>query len=117
MTPQRIQLSRKRGWRLQEASLALNGLPAVKVDRSTNWGNPYTAAHFVGVPPALLVDLFRDHMNDSDSDKAQWKRENLGKLRGKNVACWCPLPEHGQPDHCHATVLLALANRQEATGG
>lgn len=30
------------------------------------------------------------------------------ELRGKNLACWCPLD---QP--CHADVLLALANRAE----
>lgn len=31
-------------------------------------------------------------------------------LRGHNLACWCPLPKPGQPDHCHGAVLLALAN-------
>jgi hypothetical protein len=29
------------------------------------------------------------------------------KLRGKNLACWCPLD---QP--CHADVLLELANQE-----
>ena len=32
-------------------------------------------------------------------------REALGELRGKDLACWCPLD---QP--CHADVLLDLAN-------
>ena len=32
------------------------------------------------------------------------------ELRGKNLACWCPLD---QP--CHADVLLELANAPEAT--
>jgi hypothetical protein len=40
-TPLRIQLSRQKGFRLQEHSLALNGYPAIKVDRTTRWGNPY----------------------------------------------------------------------------
>lgn len=31
-------------------------------------------------------------------------------LRGQNLACWCPLPKPGEPDHCHATVLLEVAN-------
>lgn len=31
-------------------------------------------------------------------------------LAGHDLACWCLLPEHGQPDHCHAAVLLSLAN-------
>jgi hypothetical protein len=31
-------------------------------------------------------------------------------LAGRDLMCWCPLPEPGQPDHCHAAVLLKLAN-------
>lgn len=41
--------------------------------------------------------------------KAPGRRPTLGEikreLRGKDLACWCPL---GQP--CHADVLLELAN-------
>lgn len=37
--------------------------------------------------------------------------EALPSLRGKNPACWCPLPERGEPDNCHAALLLELANR------
>lgn len=33
--------------------------------------------------------------------------KRLPDLRGKNLACWCPLD--GKP--CHADVLLELANR------
>lgn len=40
--------------------------------------------------------------------------EALPALRSKNLACWCPLPEHGEPDNCHA-ALLKLANPQRAT--
>lgn len=32
-------------------------------------------------------------------------------LRGKNLACWCKLPKPGEPDICHAAVLLELANK------
>jgi hypothetical protein len=31
-------------------------------------------------------------------------------LHGRDLVCWCPLPADGQPDHCHASVLLELAN-------
>jgi hypothetical protein len=30
------------------------------------------------------------------------------ELAGLDLACWCPLPAPGQPDHCHAAVLLDL---------
>lgn len=32
------------------------------------------------------------------------------ELAGKSLACWCALPAPGQPDHCHAAVLLRIAN-------
>lgn len=31
------------------------------------------------------------------------------ELAGKDLACWCPLPPPGEPDICHAAVLLAVA--------
>ena len=31
------------------------------------------------------------------------------ELAGKSLACWCPLPAEGQPDLCHAAVLLEVA--------
>ena len=36
----------------------------------------------------------------------------LPTLRGKNLACWCPLAKPGQPDNCHAALLLQLANTE-----
>lgn len=38
--------------------------------------------------------------------------EAIAELRGKDLACWCPLD---QP--CHADVLLAIANSAEADHG
>jgi hypothetical protein len=34
-------------------------------------------------------------------------------LAGRDLACWCPLPAEGQPDACHRSVLLAVANGWE----
>ena len=33
-------------------------------------------------------------------------------LRGKDLACWCPLPAEGEPDICHAAELLRIANEE-----
>lgn len=41
VTPQRIRLSRVKGFNLQAASRALNGLPAVNVARPGKWGSPF----------------------------------------------------------------------------
>lgn len=40
--------------------------------------------------------------------------EARAELRGKNLACWCPLPADGEPDICHAAVLLAISNTGES---
>lgn len=38
----------------------------------------------------------------------------IPRLAGLHLGCYCPLPANGEEDHCHAAVLLQLAN---ATGG
>lgn len=91
IAPRRVQLSRKRGWRMPENT--------VKVDRSTNYGNP-----FLPVTDGSLdqcIALFRDYAERVAVAAPEW----LDELRGKNLACWCKL---GAP--CHADVLLELAN-------
>jgi hypothetical protein len=90
--PKRVQLSRKRGWRMPENT--------VKVDRTTDWGNPIPLSA-VGGSRYLAVEAFREYCNPHSplADAARVV------LRGKNLACWCPLD---QP--CHADVLLELAN-------
>ena len=42
--------------------------------------------------------------------------EARAELRGKNLACWCPLPGLYEEDCCHASVLLMLANELEGKG-
>lgn len=83
--PQRIQLSRKKGWRMPPNT--------VKVDRSTKWGNPFTAKNSGCVDPVMRFAC---------EVAPLW---NVEPLRGKNLACWCPLDQS-----CHADVLLELAN-------
>ncbi len=108
MRPKRIQLSRR--------------MPdnTVKVDRPTKWGNPFRAGEFYNVTEegndAVIdrrkcqsadeaVQMFREYM---DYEMSLDLVEALPELRGKNLACFCPLD---QP--CHADVLLELANEGE----
>lgn len=118
--PVRVQLRRTKGWKLQEASIAINGLPAVKVDRTTMWGNPYAV---LNDGPEGAVELFRRLFDHPPSRYRHLvlaiasARPGFGEgalldmklalpsLRGKNLACWC---KPGEP--CHADVLLELAN-------
>ena len=98
--PERVQLSRKKGWRMPENT--------VKVDRTTKWGNP-----FRDYPTRQAqVARFRASLDGTASADSYCGRilANIEELRGKNLACWCPLD---QP--CHADVLLELANARSHT--
>ena len=117
MKPQRIQLSRKKGFRLPENT--------VVVARPSKWGNPYTLAYVhewynlrtERQNRAQAVDLFRDWLRCRVSIDGQQQRRrdiihDIAELRGKHLACWCPLPKNGETDICHATVLLEIANAE-----
>ncbi len=97
--PRGIQLRRTAGFNLQVTSHAANGLPAIKVDRTTAWGNPYQEA-----TAQASVDRFRAALQAWPADRLE---EYIAPLRGKNLACWC---NYGQP--CHRDVLLDLAKLQ-----
>jgi len=104
--PVRIQLRRTKGWRMPENT--------VKVDRSTRWGNPFPVGSELRIPghKPLIVDaelsvvLFRAWIRPHQHN--DW----VTMLRGKNLACWCKLPDQGKPDICHAAVLIEIANAE-----
>lgn len=93
----------------------------VKVDRTTTWGNPFVVGKHgtraecvywfrIIACGALVLGWPKEPDGQWHSDKQQayvkHLRANLRTLRGKNLACWCPL---GAP--CHADALLEMANR------
>ncbi|MCL4715487.1 MAG: DUF4326 domain-containing protein [Hyphomonadaceae bacterium] len=108
--PRRIQLSRKKGWRLPENT--------VVVARPTKWGNPYRVDNAAMLHPEhrrnaaqSAVDAYRGWlMWEQPQPRLVMKdppriTDIIAALRGKNLACWCP------PDQaCHADVLLKIAN-------
>jgi len=105
--PVRIQRSRAKGARLT----APNGLPIVCVSRPSPWGNPFSAAlgtakaAYKAALRASSVARFRQALSSNDGSLPFTLEQVRSELRGKNLACWCPLD---QP--CHADVLLEIAN-------
>lgn len=113
--PERIQLKRTKGWKMPPNTVA--------VARPGRWGNPFTLAAAIesefadrASAPAFVVECFRDWIGPSQSGRDWWQGpksdtrrrefvEDIGELRGKNLACWCKI---GDP--CHADVLLEIAN-------
>lgn len=119
--PRRIQLSRRRGFSL--AAVAGNGLPVVVVSRPSKWGNPYKVSDYNccdhdGKPLSRKQALpLQREMAHRDFDAWLFcvpAGEKLAaaarkELRGRHLACWCPLPAKGEEDLCHAAVLLRVA--------
>jgi hypothetical protein len=115
--PQRMQVSRKAGFNLQEASHALNGLPAKLVTRPGPWGNPFAIddvaarlglnraeaqAKAVALAGAWLCGTLDPKLSPGPPPNRDTIRRELA---GHNLACWC---RPGTP--CHADVLIELAN-------
>lgn len=89
--PTRIQRKRTKGWKMPPNT--------VYVGRPNCWGNPHVGGP--GVSRADAVKLYRRDVTMRAGTVGRIKDD----LRGKNLACWCPLD---QP--CHADVLLEIAN-------
>lgn len=99
--PQRLQLSRRKGYRLQEASRTANGLDAIIVARPGRWGNPFVIGR--DGDQARCVVRYRAWIGQVRQKTLRDAARQA--LRGHNLACWCAA---GTP--CHGDVLLALAN-------
>jgi Domain of unknown function (DUF4326) len=104
--PQRIQLRRVKGWKMPPNT--------VKVDRTTPYGNPFVVGK--DGDAAYCVELFTRLMEGrlavstrTYPDEQLRVRNAVARartrLRGKNLACWCPL---NKP--CHADILLKVFN-------
>lgn len=93
--PRRIQRRRAKGWRMPPNT--------IYVGRGSDWGNPHKLLTRDAAGRAYAVIQFRQYCPPG-SELASTARR---LLRGKNLACWCPLD---QP--CHADVLLEIANSE-----
>lgn len=96
--PVRVQRKRTQGWKMPANT--------VYVGRPTKWGNPFVGASAMKnytdmTAQDVWVGFARRLSSAVPLSRADVRRE----LRGKNLACFCPLD---QP--CHADVLLEIAN-------
>jgi len=110
-TPTRVQLSRAKGWRMPPNT--------VKVDRTTQWGNPFVVGRHG--TRAECVELFTKLMagyvcmsTDNVSEQLAYRvtaEQKRGSLVGRNLACWCPLDK---PCHADALLMVAAGKRHNA---
>ena len=117
-TARRIQRKRTKGWKMPANT--------VYVGRPTKWGNMFKVGEWnrntsflMYIHPNISTQEFLKkyingvYIKDLDTSlkfykrfaRRQQERGLLEELRGKNLACWCPLDKP-----CHADILLELAN-------
>ncbi|HEV2071077.1 MAG TPA: DUF4326 domain-containing protein [Acidimicrobiales bacterium] len=133
MSPKRIQLRRLKGWRMPDGAVSVArpsrwGNPwmiGLVVDRSISGVQHGAGAGMYAPDDVRMFELLEPEAPLSASEAVRLYRhdleatlgepddypdvvEALGKLRGKDLACWCSLD---QP--CHADVLLELANAED----
>lgn len=111
MRPCRVQRRRTRGFDLQAEGRKINGRDTVYVGRPSVWANPFLSDRTRIHSPKVLqgvMEVYRlhiEHLLEQDPDF-------LEPLRGKNLACWCPLHDpRWEHVYCHADVLLDMANK------
>lgn len=125
LPPRGVQQRRTKGWRMPPAT--------VSVARPHRYGNPfrvgsrYIVFHDLGWGTITTRDVgplgsgeIASVVEIADREQAvtmytAWMKSclaaksiDLSPLRGKNLACFCPLDEP-----CHRNVLLVLANQKE----
>ncbi|HEV2636291.1 MAG TPA: DUF4326 domain-containing protein [Actinocrinis sp.] len=118
--PTRIRLRRTRGWRLQAQAPG-----AIVVRRPSRYGNPFTVTDALAEDPTLthtqararctrLFALWLDGeitlTDPTTVARRAWILDHLPDLTGHPLACSCPHPDPGQPDHCHAAHLIERSN-------
>lgn len=132
--PERIQRRRTKGWTMPSGAVYV-GRPT-KWGNPFRVGHNAITPHHVGAGWALLDSPGTIHYPRNEHEWLQqhppraircetpeqavrWFRAALTELpkadirrdlAGRDLACWCPLPEPGETDWCHAAVLLELAN-------
>jgi len=90
----RIQRKRTKGWRMP--------LNTVYVGRPSKWANPFRVG--IDGDRETVVRKFREYAMEKLKEDPNW----LEPLRGKDLACWCPLDKP-----CHADVLIELLKKEK----
>jgi hypothetical protein len=110
--PIRIQRKRTKGWRMPPNT--------VYVGRGSKWGSKAIVVWHESMGQWAVctpedTDWFNTKLEALAFSLAFYKekqipllKQHLSELKGKNLACWCPLDER-----CHVDVLLELANREQ----
>ena len=111
----RIQRKRVARYSMHAQSRATNGLPCKSVARPGPFGNPFKWQELSFSPGepggsrGVAVRKFREWFYSPEGEAM--RAAASAELKGHNLACYCPLYQHGIGyTPCHADVLLAFLN-------
>lgn len=119
--PCRIQRRRTAGWRMPADAVYIGrpsrwGNSVARLDRPITWwiddsgGKRRIDRVLTRAEAILQYRVWHGEGWDLDG-WAAFGAYVAEHLAGKDLACWCPLPDPGEPDLCHGAVLLELANK------
>lgn len=118
--PVRVQRKRVKGWKMPENTVC--------VTRGTYFGNPFAVGGYYSIAPHAdsrfngmsyvrslgqsegfikvrdnehAIEMYKEYLA-----KFPLSQNKIAELKGKNLACFCPLDKP-----CHADILLEIANR------
>ncbi len=74
----------------------------VYIGRPSKWGNPFKIGRD-GTREEVIAK-YRDWVLSSSDERASWIRENVWRLKGKILGCYC------KAFACHGDVLAELAD-------
>lgn len=137
--PKRIQQRRSSGWRMPANARSVarpskygNSFVVEQLPWDRQLGRQWRVTDVAGIAEgvdepnvfatqlearAFAVDLYELHTGPMGSYELDMD-EVIRDLKGKDLACWCPLPKPGEIDWCHAAVLLRISNGgDDAAGG
>ena len=77
-----------------------DGVEAVYVGRPSKFGNPFVMKN--EAEREIVVQRYEQWLRAERPDLIEAAKK---ELRGRNLSCWC------SPRHCHADVLLRIANQ------
>lgn len=75
--------------------------------KASPWANPFKIGP--DGDREQVMALYRQWVETSDDQRAQWIREHVGELRGRVLGCWCKEPGRDVP--CHGDILVEMADR------
>ena len=74
---------------------------AIAIVRPSIWGNPFKITKDMG-----RVEVIKKFESALVNGELRFSIDDVkSKLRGKNLACWCPVGES-----CHGDILIKYAN-------